>query len=798
MENNKTDGVGFFDGIGIMIRGELEKRRGDAKALIFDAVIIMVSFLFAGAHVVFGSYPLGVAFVAVLPKGVWLALIGAVAGSLSLGKSGIIHAIISIIVVFLRIMISGSERRGESALFSEPLILRISAATIGAFVGSVYEILLEGFAFKSVLYGVAHVILCALFTFAFSGILGSGVSFSDFLVSKRNLFDARVDERAGGSSYVFQATFLLFVFLISISLKRYDIFGITAPYVFSSFITLFVARRFGAIRGMAVGFVSSFGISSLYSVGFALVGLAGGVLFGAGIVYALITAGLLLSFWCAYSGGSMGFLTTFPEYVVAALVSAPFLKKLPGEEKHVEESADKTGIAEDMVATTAIAYRRSENSSVDKLLDGLISISSSMRSLGSDEGVVGFEEYRALVIECAKNFCTSCHFYDGCASENPAPCAENIDLIATKLYKKERIFYDDAALVPKYCHNSAALFERILRAASELEAKRFKGRRMEPLAEECELFAKIISEARAYNEKERSLDLLTSERLDDVLRSAGLHNGVIKVFGERRKHFICAAEDESGTLITSKDFHNDIEKNSGVRLGAPSYYRKGEIALFECSAANKYSVEFSAVGRCSASEDISGDTAISFESDDGRFYALISDGMGSGEAAHKTSVFAADFLSRILNSSCSKRTAFQFLNHIIRGKGDECSATVDLFDFDLITGEAVFFKCGAAASYVKRDGSIFRIRSETAPLGLMKSIDAERIRVEVRSGDYVIMLSDGVSQSPEDSTWLLELLNKPPRASVREYADAILDAAIKNSRSTDDMSVAVAKITEIS
>lgn len=797
MENKKTDGVGFFDGIGIMIRGELEKRRGDAKALIFDAVVIIVSFLFAGCHIVFGSYPLGVAFVAVLPKGVWLALIGAVAGALSLGKSGIIHAIISIIVVFLRIMISGSERRGESSLFSEPLILRISAASIGAFVGAVYEILLEGFVFKSVLYGTAHVILCAVFTFAFSGILECGITFSDFIGSKRNLFDGPLGEKEKVGAYVFQGTFLLFVFLVSISLKRYDIFGITSSYVFSSFITLFVARRFGAIKGMSVGFVSSLGISSLYSVGFALVGLAGGILFGAGIVYALITAGLLLSFWCAYSGGSMGFLSTFPEYVVAALVSAPFLKRVPAEEKCVTQSNDKSRVAEDMVATTAIAYRSSEDSSVDKLLDGLISISSSMRSLGSDEGIVGFEEYRALVIDCAKSFCVCCHFYDGCASENPAPCAENIDLIATKLYKKERIFYDDATLVPKYCHNSAALFDRILRAASELEAKRFKGRRMEPLAEECELFAKIICESRAYNDKERSLDPVISERLADAVERAGLHNGVIKVFGERRKHFICAADDESGKLITSKDFHKDIEKISGVRLGSPSYYRKGETALFECSAANKYSVEFSAVGRCAASEDISGDTAISFESDDGRFYALISDGMGSGEAAHKTSVFTADFLSRILNSSCSKRTAFHFLNHIIRGKGDECSATVDLFDFDLITGEAVFFKCGAAASYVKRDGSIFRIRSETAPLGLMKSIDAERIRVEVRSGDYVIMLSDGVSQSPEDSTWLLELLNKPAPDDVREYADAILAAAIKNSRAVDDMSVAVAKITEI-
>ncbi len=797
MENRKTDSVGFFDGIGTMIRGELEKRRGDPKALVFDAMVVIIAFLFSGSHIVFGSYPLGVAFVAVVPRGVWLALIGAVAGSLSLGKSGIIHAIISIIVVFLRIMISGSERRGDSALFSEPLILRISAASIGAFVGAAYEILLGGFAFKSILYGAVSVLLSAAFTFAFSGIFDSGISFSDFLTSKKNIFEEKMGEKERFGIYIFQGSFLLFVFLISISLKRYDIFGITTAYVFSSFITLFVARRFGPLRAMAVGFVSSLAISSLYSVAFALVGLAAGILFSAGIVYAIITAGLLLSFWSAYAGGSMGFLTTFPEYVIAALVSAPFIKKIPSPQKSATESPTKSQIADDMVATTAIAFRSSDDSSVDKLLDALSAVSVSMRTLGVDEGTVSFEEYRGLVIDAAKEFCSSCHFYDGCASENPAPCAENIDLIATKLYKKERIFCDDATLVPKYCHNSAALFDRILDAAASLESKRFKNRRMQPLADECELFSKIIKEAREQGDRERGIDNALGEKLTEALERAGLHNGVIKVFGERRKHFICAADDETGRLITAKEFHDDIARIAGVRLGTPSYYRKDDVALLECSAANKYTVEFSAVGKCSDKEDVSGDTATSFECADSRFYALLSDGMGSGEGAHKISLFTADFLSRILNSSCSKRTAFQFLNHIIRSRGEECSATVDLFDFDLITGEAVFFKCGAAASYVKRGSSIFRIRSETVPLGLMKSIDAERIRVEVRSGDYIIMLSDGVSQSSDDATWLVELLNKPAPSDLREYAESILEAARKNSKSRDDMSVAVARISEI-
>ena len=78
----------------------------------------------------------------------------------------------------------------------------------------------------------------------------------------------------------------------------------------------------------------------------------------------------------------------------------------------------------------------------------------------------------------------------------------------------------------------------------------------------------------------------------------------------------------------------------------------------------------------------------------------------------------------------------------------------------------------------------------------MKTIDSERIQAEVRGGDYIIMLSDGISAT-EESPWLLELLTRPSKDSARAYADYILAAAKKNSRSHDDMSLMVIKIIQL-
>jgi stage II sporulation protein E len=167
--------------------------------------------------------------------------------------------------------------------------------------------------------------------------------------------------------------------------------------------------------------------------------------------------------------------------------------------------------------------------------------------------------------------------------------------------------------------------------------------------------------------------------------------------------------------------------------------------------------------------------------------------MGSGEEAKRTSDFACKFLKCALGIG-SPETALHLLNSTLLGRGGECSATIDIFALDLFDGSATFIKSGAAPSFVKRDSSIFRIKSSTAPIGLMKTIDSERICVEIKGGDYVIMFSDGVSEIIEESPWLLELLSKPPKETPKAYADYILEEAKKHSKSRDDMSVIAVKI----
>ena len=785
-----------------VLKHSIEEARMKREAPLLDIMTFFIAFIFSRCHVIFGSHPLAIAFIAVLPSRVWIAVLGAVSGALTLGKSGIIYSMISVIVVFLRIIVSGSEKSddGERTYlrwFSERTLLKMSASLIGGFIAGVYEVLISGFTLSAVLFGISMILIPPLLVFALSGLFESQITLYTVFDSSVNVFSGKKrSEKDKFNLLFFRLSALLIIFLISISFKEYELLGISIAYIFSGASTLIIARRFGALYGCIVGFVSSFGISSTLSVAFALAGIGAGGLFSLGLGYGVIGGGALLGAWAAYAEALVGVLGIVPEYAIAALTVMPILRKL-SVEKSEEECVENEKSALDMVGTVALSYRNRYKGNLSYLEMSLSAMASSIKKYNESSIRPSKEELAEFILECADKYCRACEGYGACITKSDKRFTDNAEAIAEALYSNGKITDDDLKAYPEYCHLSHNIAEAINRGAAILCEQNFRDMKKDTSSEDFNIIAKLINEARLDDEKEKALNESLSDRLRDVMLDAGLGDGVIRAFGERKPYFILAAEDESGKKISAPELKKNIESIAGVRLGTPEFYRKGKMALMECPSEKSYSVECAISSIAGEREDVSGDTAVAFESENGYFYSLISDGMGSGAEAKETSSLVADFMTRALEFNPEGQTVLRILNHTVRHRRRECSATVDLFSVDLYRGDAEFLKSGAAASYVKRGSSIFRIKSKTAPLGLMKSVDAEKIKIELEGDDYVIMLSDGIGQSAEETPWLLELLAKPPKRTLKEFADAILSSALANLPHTDDMTVLVAKVQKL-
>ena len=761
--------------------GRISKR---SRALLIDGIFMLVSFLFARCHTLFGARPLALALISALPTHLFSSLAGAVLGSLSLGREGVVLSLVLAISLFLRLAISGGSQKPLTRSFrlKEGTLLRLSVSIIGGFILAVYKILLLGFGKAEILYSVFMIFITPLCSFVFVTLFESGFTADDVAKRLRQLITLRGrDESERVRRIAFFSALLITAFFLSLSLKAFELFGISLSYIFTAAAALVISRRAGALVGAAVAFASALPLSVIHAAAFSLSSLASGALFGVGLAYALVGGGAVLSLFSGFAEGLSGFLSVFPEYVIGAALCYPLLKNLS-----CEEACDGTatpGSVKDMVGTMALAYQsryRGKTEGLDRAFAEAVRVISTHRD--------GFDALRPQLSEA---FFSELRYAVDLLGKDASD--EELSSLAERMAGESYGSYSD---------DISALF------GSEDCAKEVVGRLMltarRMREERCTqmYFSEALTCARAMlrsaleeDEAERGVDRREEERLTEVLTKAGLDGGAICVLGDRKKHLIIAGVDPTGTLITDPIIKKSLEEMLLRPLGSQEYYRRDSAALMECSARPRLALEH-ATSSCSHDGDISGDVSAFAEAEDGRLYAMISDGMGTGAPAREAASLVSGVISALVTGGVAPAHILRLVNSIILARGGETSSTVDIFELDAMSGEAAFIKCGAAVSYVKRDTSIFRIRSRTAPIGVLSSPDAERVAVEIREGDIVVMLSDGVNPTADDAPWLLDLLSRSGGTDLKALADLIIDTAKRHTAARDDMTAVVLRVVK--
>lgn len=271
--------------------------------------------------------------------------------------------------------------------------------------------------------------------------------------------------------------------------------------------------------------------------------------------------------------------------------------------------------------------------------------------------------------------------------------------------------------------------------------------------------------------------------------------GVLVYGNERRKSAIVYFENEEELYAAHKDLVAAFEELFGERLD----FRIENGTTLRLTSARRFKVEYAKKNIQAKGEDgFCGDTVSIFENKRDNFYSFISDGMGSGRGAALTSGICSVFLSKLLSATDRCDLSIEMLSEFLRNKGSgsmhECSATVDLLEYDFLTGIAHFYKGGAAPSYIYREGKLIKLRSSTLPLGIIEEVDVKKISIDTIDGDLIIMVSDGVTQSKDECPWLLDLL----RATTKKESLATISETIAREArlrgGDDDISVVVMKV----
>lgn len=264
--------------------------------------------------------------------------------------------------------------------------------------------------------------------------------------------------------------------------------------------------------------------------------------------------------------------------------------------------------------------------------------------------------------------------------------------------------------------------------------------------------------------------------------------------------FLMAVNGELRAFLQRQQYQRRLQETR--RFARQQYAQMGEMLSGAAAAEAVEAVTCQPLGyrigsalRPKEGEQVCGDQLDAFEVG-GTLYLLLSDGMGSGEGAHREAAMTVRLLKQFLEAGIEPAPALKTLNAALALRGEDGGGftTVDLLELERCSGSAVLYKYGAAPSYLKRFGTVSRFTASSLPAGLQQGDrPPEQTRLSLTGGSYFVMVSDGVADENNDE-WLLNLLAGWNGNDATELTRLILSESRSRKGLEDDCAVLVVQL----
>ncbi len=765
-----------------MVKNNFKKKfklPAEAKMVINECMVFLCSFVLTPLEFIMGLYPFGLCFSIATKKHALFSICGSALSVLFFMDGDPVYLIALVSILALRTLASfltKNEKRvgllGESrtkgffsGLFQESITLRVAISIALALGIEIYYVIVNGYQYFDMF---SLVFACALFpvlTYAFAGIYEGKEKSKHFI-----------------------ASIIALLFCLVYLLNDRELFGIDLSIVISYMLVLYVSKNVSSPLASALGIVLGIAGNIAFAPVYALAGIISGFSWHISPYLAIMSSFIIGMGYGIFASGYEAIVYLAPEILGASLIMYPLLRfeVLPKPRFLMDLSEKKKTV------DTQIIRREGERVSngIKKMSSSFGEISKMFYDVSEKAKIpdrVGFEK---MCIETCEGYCFACPKEEICWERDVDTTKGNIGKMSEAVYVRNEVSLGD--LDEKFLHrcpNVEKIVDKINTWSRENTKARIKSDKLVTCASNFDLTSKMIY---SFCEKETGGEEENSRLCELGIKCAylcGLHFEKMEILGINKKQIIIAGVDTSRSTCTLEELKEALSLELGIRLDTPVLHENGAFATIEISTLPLYKTSHACIS-LPAEGEANGDSAITFKSDDGREYFLICDGMGSGKNAELTSNMCTSFLEKILKVSPEKELALSMLNNFVRAKSLECSSSVDLLEIDLSNGASCFLKSGASPSFIKRGERVFKLQSKTAPIGIMKRLDSEKLSFNFEVGDICVMISDGVTNDKSDTKWLIDYLKDCPNNADTIASDILAEAKNRTSLK-DDVSILV-------
>ena len=596
----------------------------------------------------------------------------------------------------------------------------------------------------------------------------------------------------------------------------WSFYDISVEHVLSRYLVLIFAFSGGAAIGSTVGVVTGLilslaNVASLYQMSLlAFSGLLGGLLkdgkkFGVGI--GLLIGTLLIGL---YGEGTNDILPTILESCIAMLLFlltpqaaiSKVAKFIPGTEEHALEQQQ---------------YMRKIRDVTAKRVEQFSTLFQTLSNSFNNQGLLGNEDDDSKEIDyflsnITERTCQTCFKKTKCWEDNfnttydymleiMRDCETNSSNTPNRALQRDW---------EKHCTRATKVYEEIKQELSFYHAnQRLKKQVKESrrlVADQLLGVSQVMEDFAKEIQRERENHQFQEEQIVEALAGMGIELGQIDIYCLKAGNVdielsipYCNGTGEAEKVIAP--MLSDI-------LGETIVVKKEDCAPFPhgfcqvaLGSAKAFAVETGVAHAAKGGALVSGDSYSTIELGAGKYAIAISDGMGNGERAFLESNETLVLLQKILQSGIEEKVAIKSVNSVLSLRTtDEIFSTLDLAMIDLQDANVKFLKIGSSPSFIKRGETIKKIEASNLPMGIIQDFEVEVVSDQLKSGDILVMMSDGVFEGPlhveNYDVWMKRKLKEISTNDPQAIADILLEEVIRTSggQIKDDMTVIVAKL----
>lgn len=592
----------------------------------------------------------------------------------------------------------------------------------------------------------------------------------------------------------------------------WDISGLSLTHILSRIVILIFAyaaggaigATFGVVIGLVLSLVHVDSLLQMSMLSFA--GLLGGLLREtgkAGVILGLLVSTALLGL---YGGGEEIVFVTLYESMIACVlflflpkaVTSAIARKIPGTSEYVVDQESYTQKIKEITADKILKYAHTFQT-----------LSQSFgKYLSTNEGKERELEHFFEMV--ASKSCSNCLSRNTCWGENKAQTMQFMrEVLDVALQGQDQTMDMHYWVWNKHCNFSPQVLKTMKQygiyyeANDKLKEQIRENRKI--VAEQLAGVSKVMEDFSLEIKKDRDSYDLLEEEIVESLRQYGIDIRETEIFSLDKGNIDiemmipATCNYGEGEKIIAPMLSAILKENVVVKKEERGVYPKG-LHKLTIGSLESYKIAYGVTFVAKDGGFVSGDSYTAVQLENNKFVLAISDGMGNGARAHDESKETLNLLNTILNLGIDEEVAIKSINSVLALRtSDEMYATLDLAVIDLNDASAKFLKIGSMPSYIKRGNKIIRVQANNLPIGVLPGVDFDAVEEELKSGDYLIMMSDGIFEGPKDvenyDLWMQRKIKETFVTDPQIFADQILEEVVRaRGYIHDDMMVMVVKI----